>query len=148
LPASEPLVHAPSDAAPVPKSEPTPRLPALAYRDPGDRPSGHALARVTGGTHEIDGHGRSTVVFPGPPTRPRHLGANGNAGVIARYTVDVPSTSLNGHGALPLPGSALETTTQEVDAFDELYDRVLTRLRRDLIVERERRGDLAGGFFR
>jgi hypothetical protein len=32
--------------------------------------------------------------------------------------------------------------------FEELYDRVLSRLRRDLIVERERRGDLAGAYFR
>ena len=141
------LVHASDDAARVPESEPTARPPFLAYRGPGERSGGQILARATGGTHEIDRHGRSTVVFPEPPTRPRPRAGNGNGGLVARYTAEVPGTSWNAGADAP-PASAFETSTQVVDAFDELYDRVLTRLRRDLIVERERRGDLAGAFFR
>ena len=107
-----------------------------------DRPSGESLARAIGVTREFDGFGRSAVVFPQPPSGTTASGTNGRT--IARETVELPTSRLNGSGP---DGEPAETNTHDTGDFEELYDRVLSRLRRDLIVERERRGDLAGAYF-
>jgi hypothetical protein len=117
---------------------------------PSARPGGHALARATGGTHEIDATGRSTVVFPQTPTRNAPAVTTNGSGPHIGRTIELDPAFLNGGGAEALANSSSDTDTRPRDneGFDELYDRVLSRLRRDLIVERERRGDLAGPFFR
>jgi trimeric autotransporter adhesin len=112
-----------------------------------DRPSGPALARATGGAHEIDGTGRSTVVFPQPPGRATTV-ANHSIGAHIARTIELDPAAFNGDVPWAPPGSSADTSTDDGEGFDELYDRVLSRLRRDLIVERERRGDLTGPFFR
>jgi hypothetical protein len=112
-----------------------------------DRPTGQSLARAIGVTRERDGSGRSTVVFPKPSGRAMSPGTGSNARPLARQ-IELEAPSLNGHGPDAVPGAAAEPSTHDTVEFEELYDRVLSRLRRDLIVERERRGDLAGAYFR
>lgn len=83
---------------------------------------------------------------------------NGNRQLVARRTTELEPVSPSGDGQSWAPSSAMETGVtepgvmetglHEASDFDDLYDRVLSRLRRDLIVERERRGDLAGAYFR
>jgi hypothetical protein len=70
-----------------------------------------------------------------------------NARSLARQ-IELEYPSLNGHGRDAVPSAAGEPSTHDTVEFEDLYDRVLSRLRRDLIVERERRGDLAGAYFR
>lgn len=101
------------------------------------------MARAIGVTRETDGFGRSAVVFPEPQSRTPLSRTSGRT--IARETVELPTASLNGIGPDSQPA---ETSMYDAGEFEELYDRVLSRLRRDLIVERERRGDLAGAYFR
>ena len=127
--------------------EPIPSQPYHPLANVPDRPSGQSLARSIGVTRESDGSGRSTVVFPQPPGRGAHPATSRNARPLARQ-IELASTSLNGHGPDAVPSAAAEPSTYDTGEFDELYDRVLSRLRRDLIVERERRGDLAGAYFR
>jgi len=55
---------------------------------------------------------------------------------------------VNGDGPDMIPDPPVRRSVYGAGEFEELYDRVLSRLRRDLIVERERRGDLAGAYFR
>jgi hypothetical protein len=69
-----------------------------------------------------------------------------NARPLARQ-IELEPASLNGHGPDAAPSSAAEPSARDAVEFEELYDRVLSRLRRDLVVERERRGDLAGSYF-
>jgi hypothetical protein len=152
MPAGVPPVHAESDLIPAAAPGPAKALSRslarpTALTDDGrrDRPSGRALARATGGTHQVDGFGQSMVVFP-PPTRLGPGESNGSGGHIARV-ID-PGPTSNGNGPERTTSRGSETNTRDGAEFDELYDRILSRLRRDLIVERERRGDLAGAFFR
>ena len=72
---------------------------------------------------------------------------SGNVRPLARQ-IELEAPSPNGHGPDAVPSAASEPSTYDTVEFEELYDRVLSRLRRDLIVERERRGDLAGAYFR
>jgi hypothetical protein len=74
-------------------------------------------------------------------------GTSINPRSLARRTEFEPA-SLNGHGPDAVSTAAAEPSPYGTGEFEELYDRVVSRLRRDLIVERERRGDLAGAFFR
>jgi hypothetical protein len=120
-------------------------LPAAAAHD---RPSGESLARAIGVSSDSDGSGRSTVVFPQLPKPATQRGANGSSRLLTRRTVEMEASALNGHGPQDRESAATETSMYNAGEFDELYDRVLSRLRRDLIIERERRGDLAGAYFR
>jgi hypothetical protein len=113
-----------------------------------DRPSGQSLARAIAVTRETDGSGRSTVVFPQPPGRGIHPGTSRNARPLARQAIELETASLNSHGPDAVPSAAADPNTYDTGEFEALYDRVLSRLRRDLIVERERRGDLSGAYFR
>jgi hypothetical protein len=133
----------------VSEPEPKPPQPYLSLAGVPDRPSGQSLARAIGVGRESDGSGRSTIVFPQPPGRGIGPGTSGTAPLLARETtVDVELASLNGHGPGAAPSAAPQRSMYETGEFEELYDRVLSRLRRELIVERERRGDLAGAYFR
>ncbi|HJS95680.1 MAG TPA: hypothetical protein VJ741_15565, partial [Solirubrobacteraceae bacterium] len=127
--------------------EPTPSRPFFPLANVPDRPSGQSLARAIGVTRESDGAGRSTITFPQPPGRDVRSGTRGTARPLARRTIERGIASLNGHGPDAAPNAAAEPTTSATDEFEELYDRVLSRLRRDLVVERERRGDLGGAYF-
>jgi hypothetical protein len=82
------------------------------------------------------------VVFPQAPSQTAPRGAQ-TARHIARQ-IELGPEFFNGDVAQ----SSEEANVYDGEGFDELYDRVLSRLRRDLIVERERRGDLTGRFFR
>lgn len=128
--------------------EPTPQQSYLSPASARNRPTGESLARAIGGTRESDGSGGSTVVFPQPPGRGTRPGTSGSARLLARETIDLEPASLNGHGPGAVPTAAVQPSMYDSGEFEELYDRVLSRLRRELIVERERRGDLAGAYFR
>ncbi len=128
--------------------EPTPSRPYSPLTNVPDRPSGQSLARAIAVTRETDGSGRSTVVFPQPPGRGIHPGTSRNARPLARQAIELETASLNSHGPDAVPSAAADPNTYDTGEFEALYDRVLSRLRRDLIVERERRGDLSGAYFR
>jgi hypothetical protein len=139
-PASAPTFAREPEAAP-----PQPNFPLPSARD---RPSGQSLARSIGVTRESSGSGRSTVVFPQRPDRAMRSQTNGKPRQVARQEIKFETASLNGHGADAVPGAEVQPSPHDAGEFEALYDRVLSRLRRDLIVERERRGDLAGAYFR
>ncbi|HUA44759.1 MAG TPA: hypothetical protein VMA77_06010 [Solirubrobacteraceae bacterium] len=158
---NRPLVHTPTRRARPPveppvtatvpavhdRGSPTQPEPFFPVAPARDRPSGQSLARAIGIARESDGSGRATVVFPQPPSRAMPNGTNGRT--IARQTAELETASLNGgDGPDAFPTPMAETNTYDTGEFEELYDRVLSRLRRDLVVERERRGDLAGAYFR
>ena len=139
-PASAPTFAREPEAGP-----PLPNFPLPSARD---RPSGQSLARSIGVTRESNGSDRSTVVFPQPLDRAMRSQTNGKPRQVARQEIKLESASLNGHGADAVPGAEVQPRPHDAGEFEALYDRVLSRLRRDLIVERERRGDLAGAYFR
>ncbi|HWH11053.1 MAG TPA: hypothetical protein VG165_07990 [Solirubrobacteraceae bacterium] len=96
------------------------RTPARPVGTPG---AGKAqrLADATGATREVDPSGRSTVVFRVPD----ELGSpEGAAAAPPAATASARPV------AIPGPG--------DPEGIDDLYDRLLDRLRRDLLVERER----------
>ena len=144
--------------APAHISEPEsmPSQPFFPLANVPDRPSGQSLARAIGVTRESDGSGRATVVFPPPPgggigpgtSSATSSGTSRNARPLARQVNELGTTSLNGRGPEAVQSAAAEPSASDTGEFEALYDRVLSRLRRDLIVERERRGDLAGAYFR
>jgi len=89
------------------------------------------LADAAGASPEIDAAGRSSVVF-GAPDRRTPDGADS-----VRTALDVPtraSVSLP-----PMPSRPRDDPA----AVDDLYERLLERLRRDLLIERERSAGLA-----
>ncbi len=143
------VAAAATETAPMHTSEPEPTpQPYFPLTNVPHRPSGHSLARAIGVTRESDGSGRSTVVFPQPPGRGMHPGTSRTARPLARQTIELETASVNSHGPDAVPTAAAEPSTYDTGDFEELYDRVLSRLRRDLIVERERRGDLSGAYLR
>ena len=144
------VAAAATETAPMLASDPdpTPSHPYFPLTNVPDRPSGHSLARAIGVTRESDGSGRSSVVFPQPPSRGMHAGTSRTARPLDRQTIESEPVSLNSHGPDAVPSAAAEQSIYDAGEFEELYDRVLSRLRRDLIVERERRGDLSGAYFR
>lgn len=96
------------------------------------------LARLTGGALEQHAGGTSTVSFlaraadPAPPPRPPPSAAT------APPTATAPTES-------QAPADAIAITGEHWPLrMDELYDRILKRLRRDLLGERERRGRAIG----
>jgi hypothetical protein len=102
------------------------------------QPSAQELARVSGGELSDDGIGTSTVTFRAP---------------VAPAGPTAPAARAAGRPAAPPtpPAGACDTgqvsdasaTKSDID-IDELYEGFLQRLRRDLIHDRERLGDLLG----
>jgi hypothetical protein len=84
------------------------------------------LADATGARREVDATGRSSVVFRAPDD-----GGSGQAVTASRAIATAP--------APPMP-SAQPADTETPDDF---YDRLLERLRRDLLIERERSAGVA-----
>ena len=86
------------------------------------------LARRSGGTLSDDGTGQSTVDFKPP------------ASTAAEQPTEPPDVGLPSQTPL---APALREQLGDID-IDELYESFLQRLRRDLIHDRERLGDLLG----
>ncbi len=102
------------------------------------QPSAQELARASGGELSHDGIGTSTVTFRAPaapagPTAP----AAPAAGRPAAPPTPPPGACDTGQV------SDASATQSDID-IDELYEGFLQRLRRDLIHDRERLGDLLG----
>lgn len=132
-----------SDAPGVAGADGLGELVGVATRGPGDdgRTNGRSsqLARVaalTGGRVENDGNSTSVVFAPEllQPPAPATTGP-----VIAR-TVQAarPPRTLARTAALSADPAPFDV--------DELYDRIAARLRRELLDDRERAGDLLGDF--
>jgi hypothetical protein len=92
----------------------------------------------------VEGDGLETVSFPAPGPVP----AAGATATVFRATepadaieaAPLPSTA-------PVPAAPTHSTSPSAAAVphvDELYEHVVERLRRDLLAERERMGDLLG----
>ena len=84
--------------------------------------------------------GREEVSFPAPPdAAPAVSDATGPT--IARFP-EMPGASAR-PAKRPAPGG-LAAEASSTPSMDEIYDAVVDRLRRDLVAERERIGDITG----
>lgn len=164
---STPAAATPSVPAPrVRRRSPSPRGPAVAPRQPtsalasasapaiqrqvtapqpgaaasASRPDrGAAIARVSGGELEIDGDtGRSSVLIPPPVAAPAHIAPAGRA-VVSRAATASRATTIESEFA---PRDAPSAPAASGMHVDDIYDQLLERLRRDLVIERERLGDV------
>jgi hypothetical protein len=136
---------------------------------PGAPTSGARLADVTGAAlHRDVSDGVETIEFPIGPAGGSAPGALGSEGVLARAAAGGPSPA-GAPGEAPSPataaapgaaaqpgggpegegggassGGASASHAGASPQADDLYEHVIERLRRDLLSERERMGDLLG----
>jgi hypothetical protein len=118
----------------------------LAARNP--QTSGSRLAAATGGTLESDDGETVTVVFPRPAES-----AFAPAATLMRAADPEPPAA-----SAPAPSAVTTTAPTAATApappaspgrsggadIEEIYDQVMQRLRRDLLADRERMGDMLG----
>jgi len=133
-PSERPRVQFGGDARPAPAPRPAPPIRGS---------SGLRLARATGAAHDATRSGLSTVLFaPGyagtePPVSPGAVALP----TIFRQDGAVEATSAPAEPAAtpqaPAPGPGEQN-------IDEIYEKVVERLRRDLLIEREKMGDVLG----
>jgi hypothetical protein len=88
---------------------------------------GVRLAALTGGSLVEAPDGRASVVFAAGPQQP------GGTARLARATATASAAS-TAHLPLPEPAPAIDV--------DELYDQIASRLRRELLLDRERAGEM------
>jgi hypothetical protein len=120
------LARSPAQTPPPDRVLGTDPAPALATA--GSAIPVQELARRSGGTLSEDGTGQSTLTFQ-PPTS-----------TTAEQPAETPDAGLPSQTPL---APALREQLGDID-IDELYESFLQRLRRDLIHDRERLGDLLG----
>ncbi len=110
--------------------------------------SGSRLAAATGGTVESDDGETVTVAFP----RPGESAFAPAATLMRAADPELPTASP------PEPSAAMTTAPAATTApappapprgsgpadIEEIYDQVMQRLRRDLLADRERMGDMLG----
>jgi hypothetical protein len=129
---------APAAPAAAPPAAPTPalaRTPAPpAPPAPPDTIDAAALARLTGGTLADAGPGQSSVSFLGRSTDPQ----------LARASTDAAATTSLTNPTRATPDAIGVDGEQRPLLIDEIYDRIVKRLRRELLDDRERRGRLIG----
>lgn len=107
---------------------------------------GRRVAALTSSDLATDPDGRAVVTFQGPPG-----GQNGQpaaaAATAAPPHAPLPPTVAAPLGAAPNPGAppGRRGLAHEHEELDHIYEQVLERLRRDLVVERERAGHLFSG---
>jgi hypothetical protein len=107
--------------------------------------SGLRLAQATGAGFSRSSDGVETIEFP----RPREDEAPSTAGFLLRAPDESPPEPGEASAApaattvavAPPPAPAAPQGGSEID---DIYEQVVDRLRRDLLVERERMGDLLG----
>ncbi len=98
-----------------------------------------------GAERVVDDTGRQSVAFPAPPwatpaqRAPSPTETPGRDGAPLARAVNVPRI---GADIAPHPQGAEESPP--TPSIDEIYDTVVDRLRRELMVERERLGDSLG----
>ena len=85
------------------------------------------LAALSGGALVAAPDGRSSVVFSSPGRQ------------LARYTRTTGTGTA--HSASPPPAPTTTAATASIDV-DDLYDQIAARLRRELLLDRERAGEL------
>jgi hypothetical protein len=152
----EPAVHLPAHVhdpqRPLPRRQAVARLavaqrtprPAVRSRPPErERPSGAArLASAASGVVTQDPLGLDTVEFPAP------VSDAATGGVVWRATTESPPEVPASPSGSAAPGStpppAPASAAQGGASIDDIYEQVIERLRRDLMAERERMGDLLG----
>jgi hypothetical protein len=119
-------------APPTPAPPPTPR------EDPHDSTpddiDAAALARLTGGTLADTGQGQASVSFLGRSTDPQLPGAPSGS----------PATTSPTNPTRTQPDAISVDGERRPLLIDEIYDRIVKRLRRELLDDRERRGRLIG----
>jgi hypothetical protein len=129
--------HAPT-APGAPSAAPTrPRAPAAPQPPDHHTPDtidAAALARLTGGTLADAGAGQSSVSFLGRSTDPQ----------LARVSTDAAATTSLTNPTRATPDAISVDGEQRPLLIDEIYDRIVKRLRRELLDDRERRGRLIG----
>jgi len=151
----------PADRPLVRLSEPSrsaPRAPSglLARAPLPQGSSGARLAAAAGLPLEYERAGSATVVFApgyaepapapaGPSARARVLARQGDDGGGAEAAAEASEATAE-VAAAPAPGAAAAAGGGRggSDNIDEIYEKVVDRLRRDLLVEREKMGDLLG----
>jgi hypothetical protein len=147
-PAASPVVTAP----PAEVGQ-TARPHAQPGADPTGPPAGQRLARVAGAvvSRQLD-RGVETIDFAPPARRPP-------TATLLSPAISVTAGGAPGAGATadPAPSETAHTTADALASaspgappaaaapdIDDLYEQVVERLRRDLLCERERMGDLLG----
>jgi hypothetical protein len=106
------------------------RTPAPATPRSSEDVDAAALARLTGGTLTDTGTGQSSVSFIGRATAPSQGAAPPSSPETTSLTSPPAAISID-HDQRPL-------------LIEEIYDRIVKRLRRELLDDRERRGRLIG----
>jgi hypothetical protein len=102
---------------------------------PPDAIDAAALARLCGGTLADAGPGQSSVSFLGRSTDPPQPVPQPSGSAA---TTSLTDPTLTAHDAISVSGE------QRPLLIDEIYDRIVKRLRRELLDDRERRGRLIG----
>jgi hypothetical protein len=105
----------------------------------GSPPAGTSaleLAAVTGATIAREGS-RDTVTFAAPPGE--------MAGSAPPVDDAIPAASASSRPALAAAAPDRPASSRSGAEFDDVYEQVMERLRHDLLVERERMGDLLDG---
>jgi hypothetical protein len=146
-------------SAPSSSSQRVGRVPGSPV--PGARTSGERLADATGAALRRDvGAGVETIEFPvggsdsgpglesvlarepagGGPSGPTPGAQPAAGGAAAPGAAAAPG----GEGGTASPGGAPSSVAGASSEADDMYEHVIERLRRDLLTERERMGDLLG----
>jgi hypothetical protein len=132
----------PSAARALLARSPEPGEPSPAARS-GSTTSGARLAAATGAAFSSEPGGIETVVFP----RPAGLQAASD-GTLSRADSDARNDNASGNqGSAPSAPSAPSPPPPAGGGgggIEEIYDQVIERLRRELLADRERMGDVLG----
>jgi len=105
--------------------------------------SGSRLAELSGGAFSVGSDGVETVSFPWAQPE----GTPATAAMVFRAAEAPEPSEAASAPDVPVPAAPAPTAPSPPSAapqLDELYEHVVERLRRDLLVERERMGDLLG----
>ncbi len=145
--AARPPIRLPQRADSVQRDESAPAPPPLSGTAP------ERLALAAGATLLPDADDQATVVFPPPGGRGAPMLTRSQARPSAPPAPTTPATVFSTPSAPPPASPATLSSTRPAPApgvpsssasIDEIYEQVLERLRRDLLTERERMGDLLG----
>jgi len=132
-PAARPPIRLRQLARSVHLDESDPAPPPLLRTAP-DR-----LALAAGATLQHEPDDQATVMFPPPTGREAPTLARQEATLSTPPPAPTPPATLSPSTPAPAPAEAASGAS-----IDDVYEQVLERLRRDLLAERERMGDLLG----
>ena len=144
---ARPPIRLPQRADSVQRDESDPAPPPLSGT------ASERLALAAGATLLPEADDQATVVFPPPGGRGAPMLARSQATPSAPLARTTPATGFSAPSApppaslatvSPAPPAPAPASPSPSASMDDVYEQVLERLRRDLLTERERMGDLLG----